>query len=163
MRNPSQLECSTEWSEDCKTLFVMALRLPGRIKAAPLCALMLVSSLATAASTAGKESAPFDHARLSPITGTATAGLESAFPSTGSGLTDPENHPLLSSPYYSGAVIELASEGAVADEEDGIRPDPRPRMKKFMLIVLVLGALVKYLTSPSYLKFVSEVTDPWAS
>jgi len=78
------------------------------------------------------------------------------------GTAEMLSHPLLAGPYHSGSTLEIADSQA-GDGDDDIRPDPRPRMKKFMLIVLLIGAVVKYLTSPSYLKLVSEVTDPWAS
>ena len=129
-------------------------------------AAVLLPGSAFSASTAGKEPVPFGHSNLSPMASPLTtgSGFESPLSAAGSPWADPQNHPLLAGPYHSGAAIDVASGPSVAEsDDDAIRPDPRPRMKKFMLIVLVLGALVKYLTSPSYLKFVSEVTDPWAS
>jgi len=99
--------------------------------------------------------------QLAPVSGfvTPSAGAGMEFP----GPAEMQNHPLLAGPYHSGATLDLIADSQVGDGDDDIRPDPRPRMKKFMLIVLLIGAVVKYLTSPSYLKLVSEVTDPWAS
>jgi len=67
-------------------------------------------------------------------------------------------------PLSSGAAFTISMDSSDSDAfDDSIRPDPRPRMRKWMLAVLLLGGLVRYLTSPSYVKFVSEVLDPWAS
>jgi hypothetical protein len=46
------------------------------------------------------------------------------------------------------------------DPDDFIHDGPRSRMKKWFLGILVVGALVRYLSSDSYRRFVSEVLDP---
>ena len=33
---------------------------------------------------------------------------------------------------------------------------------RFVLVILIFGALIRYLTSPGYLKFISDVLDPKA-
>ena len=44
--------------------------------------------------------------------------------------------------------------------EDAMHDGPRPKMRKWFLAVLLVGGLVRYLTSSAYRRFVSEVLDP---
>jgi len=136
-----------------------------------LLTLLLSPCVAWSTSTSVKDNnVAFDPYTFSPILVTTPQanGLE-AVPATVdggfdlAGLVDTQ-HPLLTSgTWHSSSTLNLIPNSSVNGDEDAIRPDPRPRMKKFMLIVLIVGGLVRYLTSPSYLKFVREVMDPWAS
>jgi hypothetical protein len=58
-------------------------------------------------------------------------------------------------------IAPLAGGTDAGDADDGFLHDPpRSRMKKWFLAILLVGGLIRYLTSPSYAKFVSDVLSP---
>jgi len=57
-----------------------------------------------------------------------------------------------------GAMVKPLNMSAEAD--DTLRDGPRSKMRKWFLAILLLGGIVRYLTSQSYSRFVSEVLDP---
>ena len=63
--------------------------------------------------------------------------------------------------YNAGAVLSATPGPTVVDGDGGIlHVEPRFWMKRFLLTVLLLGGLIRYLTSPTYRKFLTEVIDP---
>lgn len=63
--------------------------------------------------------------------------------------------------YDAGAILSAASGPTAVDGDEGIlHVEPHFGMKRFLLAVLLLGGLIRYLTSPTYIKFISEAIDP---
>jgi len=50
-----------------------------------------------------------------------------------------------------------ASSNVPAEVSDGVR---HRDMVKFLLVVLVLGSVIRFVTSPAYLDFIADVLDP---
>ena len=47
-----------------------------------------------------------------------------------------------------------------SDSDDFLHDGPRSKMRKWFLTVLLLGAIIRYLSSDTFRKFVSETLDP---
>ena len=63
--------------------------------------------------------------------------------------------------YNAGAILIATPGPTVVDGDGGIlHGEPGFGMKRFLLTVLLLGGLIRYLTSPTYRKFLTEVIDP---
>jgi hypothetical protein len=59
----------------------------------------------------------------------------------------------------SGAIAK-PSEALATDGDDIVHDGPRSKMRKWFFVILLIGGLVRYLSSDSYRRFVSETLDP---
>src|SRR5690242_5333407 len=124
--------------------------------------LLLWTGAAGAASIAAKDGVAFDvhnNAATQPLP-EAQSGLQPADQpvSLGSASLTLDEHQDKS--LSSGTPLASKIGSALFDEDNTIHPDPRPKMRKWMLTALLAGAIIRYLTSDAYRKFVSEVLDP---
>ena len=126
----------------------------------PVAILALLCSYAgpSAASATVKEPSGVQFRLLAPSTGQDVHEAQTAGYDFGVGMQE------------AGVLDELATlpstvpqtlNAAAGETDDGFLHDrPRSRMKKWFLAILLVGGLVRYLTSPSYAKFVSDVLSP---
>jgi hypothetical protein len=145
----------------------MTARFDGKALSAFVSAVLFLPGLTGAAPVSAKHASVFDPRPLVSASGPAVPLSEFDRVTADSPL-EPFDPVLADSQSPSSALAANPSSASflIADpssSSDTIQPDPRPKMKKFILAVLLLGALVRYLTSPSYFQFVRDVTDPWAS
>lgn len=62
---------------------------------------------------------------------------------------------------FPGVTLRALWDSPMFDDDDGfLHVDRKFGNKKFLLAVFFLGGLIRYLTSASYRKFLSEVFDP---
>ena len=147
----------------------MAALAPARSLGFFVALVLLLPAVTLAASAPAKDVVTFDHASSLPTSGpalpwSAFEPVPSLSPVEGYSINpsmDQETLATVLAPNQSSVSFGLVPETGVVDGEDDIQRDPRPQMKKFILAALLIGALVRYLTSPSYIKFVREVLDPW--
>jgi hypothetical protein len=57
-------------------------------------------------------------------------------------------------------ALTASLDAATHAADDMMQDGPRPKMKKWFFAILLVGGLIRYLTSPAYGKFVSDVLDP---
>jgi hypothetical protein len=62
--------------------------------------------------------------------------------------------------YDSAAILNPESSPAESEDDGILHVDPRWGMKRFLLIALLLGGLVRFFTSATYRKFICDVLDP---
>ena len=72
----------------------------------------------------------------------------------------PEIDDLLLSDAAAALLKDGSSSSERNDDEGILQIDPRRGIKRFLLAVLFLGGLFRFLTSVTYGKFVAEVLDP---
>jgi len=157
-------------NQTCYTGGMSLLRVGGS-RAVALGAFLACSCLLKATSTSPKSTGVFDSSLLNHAVGSAACrqpcmdgrfqeGLEGFMSDVSPTSTSAFNAVVLPASYDSTAVLNPTSNRA-ENEDDGIlHVDPRWGMKKFLLIALFLGGLVRFFTSATYLKFISEVLDP---
>lgn len=133
---------------------------------------LLLAPVASAASAPVKAAVTFDHTSLLatpvPVLQWSGFGGAAAISSIEGFIINPvsidqETLASVLGPNQSTVGLDLVPAPGVIGSDDGIQADPRPQMKKLMLAALLLGALVRYLISPSYLRFARQVRDPWES
>ena len=58
--------------------------------------------------------------------------------------------------------IDSLMEGQIEQSGDLTAAERHRGTFRFLLVILIFGALIRYLTSPGYLQFISDVLDPKA-
>jgi len=71
-------------------------------------------------------------------------------------------HPyaLLENVAYIPGAIAKQTDASITDDPDYLQDLPRSKMRKWFLAILLVGGLIRYLSSDSYRRFVSDVLDP---
>jgi hypothetical protein len=134
--------------------------LHGRLIAV-LLVLPVVPVALSAATAAAKDAPPVEFRLLAPspsqlveTTGydSATQRPEIAVPAKPDGLI--EN--LAYIPESLGKSVDASA----SDDSDYLRDLPRSKMRKWFFMILFIGGLIRYFSSDSYRRFVSDVLDP---
>ena len=133
--------------------------------------LLACSCLLNARSASPKSPAVFDSSLLNhavgspackqPCTDASSQGeLEGVVADVDPASTSVPNALDLPISYDARAILDLPSSRTESEDDGILHVDPRWGMKRFLLIALFLGGLVRFLTSATYLKFISDVLDP---
>lgn len=128
---------------------------------AVLLALPVVPVTLSAATAAAKDAPPVEFRLLGPPTvqfvettgfDSATQRPETAVPTKPAGLVE--------NLAYVPESLGKAVDASATDDSDYLRDLPRSKMRKWFFVILFIGGLIRYLSSDSYRRFVSDVLDP---
>jgi hypothetical protein len=114
----------------------------------------------SATSTIAKDALPVEFRLLPPSTVQfiETAGFDAAIPKSQVEMVAHPDGPLENLAYVSAATQPSAA--LATDDPDYLQDSPRSKMRKWFFAILLVGGLVRYLSSDSYRRFVSDVLDP---
>jgi hypothetical protein len=126
---------------------------------AALLVLPFVPATLSATSTVAKDALPVEFRLLpaSTMQYIETAGFDATTPKS---QVEMAAHPDFESLVYSSAAIAQPAAASATDDADYLQDSPRSKMRKWFFAILLVGGLVRYLSSDSYRRFVSDVLDP---